>query len=261
MNPQQQTDAVRVNTFGEDGETEETMIAAPEEAVEQEVPAEEPEPEIPVPTAPLGKYRIGDRVFETQEAALEYAQSQVQTLEKEQLIADAYQQGIRAASQQLQQPPVAVTPPQDDFNPEELYTDPKAALEKYARKVKEETLNEVTYREQTRAQSEQIWNEFTSRHPMLAEFRSEVEDFAQKDMTAVQAIIATKGRPAAYDYIATKLKARAAAIAEAAKPKRELPNVSTAVSPGSKAPSVTPKAKQEKPLSMAEQIRNMKKRR
>ena len=259
MNPQQ-TDQIRVNTFGEDGETEETSLAAPEE-VEGAEPAAEGEFEAPVPTGPMGKYRIGDRMFETQEAALEYAQTQVQALEKEQLIADAYQQGIRAGVQQVPAAHTAVTPPPDDFNPEELYTDPKAFLDKYAKKIKTETWSEIDQREQTRHQSEAIWNEFTSRHPMLADFRGEVEDYAQKDANAVQAIIATKGRPAAYDYIATKLKARASAIAEAAKPKRELPNVSTVVSPGSKAPGVTPKKSAEKTLSMAEQIKNMKKRR
>lgn len=267
---QQQQQEYRVNTFGDDGETVEESVAPVEQPVEQvdESQVEEPLEQAAAPAAPtvsgVGKYRIGNKMFETQEQALEYAQTHVSQMETEQAISDAYQQGIRAGMTQPGYAAPAVTPqslPQDDINPEELYTDPKAFLDKFAQKIKKETRAEVDQREQERLAADTVWNEFSHRHPMLADFRTEVEDYANKNARDVQAILNTRGRSAAFDYIATKLKTRAAAIAEASKPKRELPNVSTTITPSQKTPSVTPKQDAKKPLSMAEQIRSMKKRR
>lgn len=255
----QQVEQVKERVFGDNGETiEEVTAVAPEEVVEQvEEPAEEP-------AKPEGKYRIGDKWFQTQEEAMAYAQSQISTLETEQQIADAYRQGIREGMSQAGPSQAGVTPEvtkQDDINPEELYTNPQEFLAKYATKIKSETKAEIEARQNQQYQSDQIWREFTDRHPQLADFRKEVENYAAVNTQEVRAIIATKGRPAAYDYVATRIKAQFEAYANAVKPKRELPNTGAGTSPTSKAASVTPKPEVKKPLSMAEQIRMIKKKR
>jgi hypothetical protein len=259
--------ATKEVVFDERGETVEEIVTEEVEAVTEptEDVVEEVEAAAPAPaTQGVGKYRIGDKYFETQEAALEYAQSQVTTLETEQQIDNAYRQGMREALARGSVPAEVVTPQvtaEPELNPEELYTDPKAFLDKFAKKIKTETRAEVEHGTALQRESEQIWNEFTGRHPMLADFRTEVENFTSNNLSAVQAIIATKGRPAAYDYVATKLKSRFEAYADAVKPKRALPNTSGAAPAGGKGTSVTQKEPDKKPLSLAEQIRSLRKRR
>ena len=210
-----------------------------------------------------GKYRIGEKTFVTQDEALEYAQSQVSALETEQQVADAYRQGMREAMQTAPGVAESVThsqPAQNSLDTEELYTNPQAFLDKFATKIKTETRSEIEQRDSLKAQSDQIWREFTERHPALSDFRNEVETFVQGDVNAVRAIIVTKGKPASYDYIATKLKSRFETYANAVKPKRELPNGSVGASPSSKANGVTPKEPTKKILSFAEQIRTIRKK-
>lgn len=224
--------------------------------------------EIPDDSAPeeaaAPKYRIGDKEFATQDEALTYAQSQVSALETETQVSDAYRQGMRDAMSQTpsqQQSVTAPAPTEPALNTEELYTNPQEFLQKYATKIKTEALSEIKQHESLRAQSDQIWREFTDRHPSLAEFRSEVENFVQGDQANVRAIIQTKGRPASYDFIATKLRARFESYAGALKPKRELANTTAGASPTTRASGVTPKPDTKKPLSFSEQIRSIRKRR
>lgn len=212
-------------------------------------------------TPPAGKYRIGDKTFATQDEALEYARSQVSTLETEQQIADAYRQGMREALAQVPTQSDSVTPrpiPADDLDTEELYTNPKSFLDKYAHKIKSETRAEFEHRESVKTESDRIWREFTERHPGLAEFRGEVEEFVGKNVTEVRAIIGTKGRPASYDWIATKLKSRFEQQYNAIKPKRELPNGGAGTSPSTRASGVTPKTEPKKLLSFSDQLRSIR---
>lgn len=231
-------------------EAQEGEVEAATEEVEgsDEVPAQQPQ-----------KYRIGDREFTTQEEAIAFAQSHLTTIETERQVADAYRAGLREALVHNAPVQQSVTPPKPAFNTEELYTNPEEFLGKFARQIKEETRAELDQVSNVRAESDRIWSEFTQKHPMLADFRSDVEDYVEKNLMTVQSVIATKGRPAAYDYVATQLKARAAAIAGAGKPVRALPNGGTMAAPASKQPNVTKKPVEQKPVSMAEQIRNLKK--
>ena len=264
MQTQTAQTARKENVFDENGQTVEEVAAAPEEPAHeemQEVPAETEQPAQP---SGLGKYRIGDKYFQTQDEALAYAQSQVSALETEQQIANAYRQGVQEALTYQPQTDQNVTPPaakQPEFDTDELYTNPQAFLDKYANRIKTETKAELEQRDQLRTASDQIWHEFTQRHPMLADFRREVVDFANINQTEVRAIIATKGRPAGYDYVATKIKSRFEAYANAVKPKRELPNATAGASPSNRASGVTPKQETKKPLSFVDQIRSLKKRR
>lgn len=213
---------------------------------------------------PMGKYKIGDKLFQTQEEALRYAETQVSTLETEKLLADAYRRGVEEAASLVAPQPQDVTPehrPLGDLNPEDIYANPAEFLSKFAEKIKSDTRAEFDRKDQIKVASDQIWSEFVTRHPMLADFRKEVEEFADQNTAEVRAIIATKGRGAGYDFVATKLKSRFEAYANAVKPKRELPNAKQATSPSSPAVDVTPKAGGKKPLSFAEQVRMLRKKR
>ena len=201
---------------------------------------------------PPKKFRIGDQEFATQDEALAFAQRQVE-------IDNAYQQGVREATAaiQPQQQNVTHTPEAtQDLNPDELYTNPQEFLQKYEAKI----ISRIDQRDQLKQQSDQIWRELTYRHPELADFRQEVEGFVQHDNANVRAVIQTKGRDASYDYIATKLKAKWASYENAIKPKRALANTSGGASPtNGKGSSVTPKEPTKKPLSLDEQLRNIRK--
>jgi hypothetical protein len=251
MNTEQTTETKKEVFFDESGQTvEEVEVSDQTEDTEStEEPSETPH-----------KYRIGDKTFATQEEALAYAQSQVNALETETQLADAYRQGLKDALKQPA-PTEIVTQPQDEFDTEELYTNPKSFLDKFASKIKTETRSELEQKEALRSESDQIWREFTERHPSLADFRGEVENFVNQNLTEVRAVIGTKGRPAGYDYVATKLKSRFEAYASALRPKRELSNGGGGASPTQKAASVTPKKEEKKALSFAEQIRSIRKRR
>lgn len=259
--PVEQTEATTKKTavFDEHGQTVEEIETAPAEEITDQAEAVSQDN---APQAP-GKYRIGDRLFATQEEALEYAQSQVSALETEQQIADAYRQGMREALSTGTQPAESVTPKApaaNELDTEELYTNPQAFLNKFATKIKTETRSEIDQVTSLKQQSDQIWREFTERHPALADFRSEVEGFVGEHTLDVRGIISTKGRPASYDWIATKLKSRFEAYANAVKPKRELPNGSAGASPSTRAGGVPPKEAGKKPSTFSEQIRNIRKK-
>jgi len=236
------------NTFDEHGQTVETQTVEGEETVESEEQTE----------TTGEKYRIGDQEFATQKEALAYAQQ----LEADKQVSNAYQQGLRDALNQAPQEHQSVTPTEneDEDSTEELFTDPKNYLKRYAERIKQETRAEFDHRDQVRTQSNQIWQEFTDRHPMLADFRAEVEEFVEKNADEVKALIASKGRPAGYDHIATKMKSRFSKYASALNPGRELPNTTTTGVPTSKTDSVTPKKVPQKALSFYEQVRKIRKR-
>jgi hypothetical protein len=239
-----------------------------DEALEHDIQPVEAATPAPVETddPPIteGKYKIGDRSFATIEEAHTYATSQLATVEQEKLINDAYRQGISEALQH-QNPSVNVTPqqatPEDDFNEEEYFANPKEFLKKFANKIKTETQAEFDARSSVKESGERVWREFTNRHPALADFRGEAEGFVSRNQAAVRAVIATKGQDAGYDYIALKLREEFSKYANAVKPKKDLPNGGGATPPANARGGVTPKTPVKKPLSMIEQIRSIKKKR
>lgn len=219
-------------------------------------PAETAEPETEG-TAPQGKYRIGERTFDKLEEAHAYASTHIEALETQTAIADAYRQGSldarggNGAAANVTPEPV----PEDDINEEEFYANPKEFLKKFATDIKAKAVQTMDQQLSVKQQEEQIWSEFTQRHPDLADFRAEVEQFAGQNKTALSGISQTKGRGAGFDFVALKLREQFSKYAQAAKPKRVLSNGGAGVSPTSKGASVTPKPGEKKPLSFAEQIK------
>lgn len=260
--PGTQTESAKEVVFGDNGE----LISESEVSASIGSEVEEPEAESPAEEAveqeqpAAGKYKIGDKSFQTMAEAHAYATSQLNTLESEKQLADAYRQGIQDASTANNPVPsvTAANPPPEEFSEEEFYANPKDFLKKFATKIKTETHQELVAKQNTDKNAAQVWSEFTERHPALADFRSEIEYFVGANLPQVQAVIATKGQTAAYDYIALKIRADFERKAQALSPKKVLKNSSGGPSPGSAGASVTPKIAPKKALSFSEQIRMMK---
>lgn len=211
-------------------------------------------------TETVPKFRIGEREFGTEAEALAFAQSELSTLQTEQQVADAYRQGIRDAVTQPIAPAPSVTPPKPAVDMTKFYENPQEFLDQRDAQVKAAVLQEVRQHSSLQAESDRIWREFTDRHPALADFRSEVEAFVTGEQATVRAIIGTKGRPASYDYIATKLKSDWEKKAAALKPRRELSNNAGGPSPTQRAASITPPAPAKKAETFTEQLNKIRKR-
>lgn len=233
--------------FDEGGVTVGENTASPGTQPPAETPAS------PAAAAETPKFRIGDREFTTQADALEYAQRQVE-------VADAYRQGITDAGPQAAQQQQSVTPAAPPLNPEELYTNPQSFLDKYAQRIKAETTAAIDQRTAVQRESDRIWHEFGNRHPDLADFRAEVEEFVNKNQPQVRGLVQARGFDASFDFIATKLKAQFENYSNALKKKRDLPNVATTTLPADRQAAVTPQADPKKALSFSDQIRNLRKR-
>lgn len=207
---------------------------------------------------PEGKYRIGDRAFDRMEDALAFAEQQERNPESE---VDAYRKLINDVITQPQQTQSVTQPAAEDVVDEtEFYANPTAAVAKAAERKAQQAIAELEHKYAVRDHGNAIWNEFTGRHPALADFRQETEAFVEANTKTVQDMVKTKGKAAAYDYIALKLKSQFQRYAEAAKPKRDLPNGGARTTPTNRAPGVTPKEPVKKPSSFVEQMRSIKKR-
>lgn len=259
-------------TFGDNGETisegeeQDAPVAGEEEEVEEEAPeGEEPdegtegeegeapegdeEGEEPPPVA-QGKYRIGDKYFKTEKEALAYANGEQSTPNP----LDAYRQGVQDVLSRAAEPESVTPQDDDDFDEEAYYADPKKYLREREQKVIAKATQTISQQQAEAQTANQVWNEFSNRHPDLAEFRAEVEAFVAQNKDSVIGVIKKDGRPAGYDYIALKMKSNFQRYADAAKPKRELKNKAGGASPTGTRSGVTPKPKAEKTLSFAEQV-------
>lgn len=212
------------------------------------------------------KYKIGNKEFATQAEAYAYAQS----LEQQGNQDDAYRQIVESVLQQPPQTGQSVTPsqakPKLEIDEAKLWENPSQFLSEFAEKVQAQTIqtmgSQLAQQQAARDTGEQVWREFSSRHPDLADFRTEVEGFTGQNMSKVKAIIKRDGQAAGYDYIAMCMRDQFKRYADVGKPRRELQNGGTNMTPSSgSAPNVTPKGQQKKPLTFAEQIRSIKKRR
>ncbi len=200
------------------------------------------------------KYRIGDKFFATLEEAQAYA-TQSETAPNVEL--DAYRQGI-LDGKTGNAPAQNVTTPENGAIDEEYYSNPAEFLRKRDERLKNETVQTVQQTLQQQQYAEQVWNEFSNRHPDLADFREEVDGLALKNKDGLQAVVRSKGRNAGLDFLAVQVKAHFQRIADATKKRKALPNGGAGASPSGTRQSVTPKNTPKKILSMAEQIRSIK---
>lgn len=255
-------------TFNDDGTPmEETDVETPDTEIEEPLPDEtgeepieetEEQDESEAPAAKSGKqYRIGDQTFDSLEEAHEFATSHINALTTQTEIDNAYRRGIIDARGNAI-PPESVTPPEPEFNEEKYYANPGEFLKEFEQKIITKTQAQLDAKANAKAQDDQIWTEFTARHPELADYRDEVTEFTTKNAKEIGAIASLKGRPVAYDHVAVKLKAQFQRYAQALAPRKKLPNGGGGLTPTSRGASVTPKPTSKKPLSFAEQIRQHK---
>ncbi len=222
-----------------------TEISAPEEG---EVPqAEEATTEAP-------KFKIGAREFTNQEEAWAYAEQ----IEQERIAADAFRQGVEAASRLS--PGNPAPQPQKAEVPEEIdplyYTDPQAYFAKREAQIIARATQAVDQQTRQRQTHEETWNQFYSEYPDLATAKEFVDLTLQQNWTTLQHVETKQ----ALKQLAEKTRAKLKPIIEARIPKTELPKVKTAVSAGG-SQQVTQKKTEYRPLSFVEQQRNIKKSR
>lgn len=231
-------------------------VEEPDESVEPQAASAEngdrSAEETPAPKVeePEELIRIGDQTFKTQAEAIAYAER----LEHEKMLVESYNQGIRETLQATQRPTEVAPPPEDNFD-EQFYTNPKEALMKMKEQAKAEAIAIVDAREREVA----AWNKFASLNPDLADSRTEVMRILQENWDVLGKM---KDETKAMGILATKTRSYFQSIADRLKPRVELPNrPAQVVSPGgSSRPSVTPTKKDAAPLTMAEQLKSMRRR-
>lgn len=263
---------------GTEGAAPEEVTETPEETEEEENAEQEPaegaegegeeadDEEAPeTPPKPEGKYRIGDKFFKTEAEALAYANKQEEAGNPS--VLDAYRQGL-LDRENANNPNASVTPnPEDEdsvpFDEEKYYENPGKYMQERDRlllaKATEKATRQINQATTTREQGQAIWNEFSTRHPDLAEFRDETEAYVAANKETLQTMVKDKGRPAALDYIALRMKANFRKYQNLGKPTRVLNNSGGGPSPSGQGRGVTPKPKGEKVMTFAEQIRQNRK--
>ena len=227
-------------------EENETPAAEQEPAVEASAPNEAAPAEPVKPADEDEVIRIGDQEFKSAAEAIKYAER----LENERLVSQAYNMGIKetlAATQPQEAPPVV----EDNFE-ERFYADPKAAL----KEMKEQASKEALVMIKAEQQRENLWNSFLNEYPDIE--RRDAERILAENMDTLRRLTdVEKGK----QLLATKVRAEYQRIADKFKPKVQLANTSGRIASSSSAPiGVTPKGQAEKPLTLAQQMKSLKKR-
>lgn len=191
--------------------------------------------------------RIGDQTFKTQKEAIAYAEK----LEYDKIISEAHAAGVREAleAQRLKDQPTPEEPEDDNFE-ERFYANPKEAL----REIEERAIKRAEERVSQSAQREQLWNEFLNEYPDIR--RKDAERVLQENWDTIGTLTDYgKGKK----LLAQKVRAEYDEIVSRLKPKVAMERKAQALSPSGGAPrGVTPQAREEKPLSFAEQMRKLK---
>jgi len=211
------------------------------EEVTPSAPVEEPDVEEPI--------RIGEREFKTQNEAIKYAQ----TLEQEKLLAEAHSAGVQEALRATRSD-VAAPVVEDNFE-ERFYADPKGTLKEMEERATQRAVSAMN----AETNKEKLWSKFFDENPDLDGQRPICEHVLSQhwdtigkmtDVDKAMKILATKTRTIFQDYI------------DKSKPRTELANKAGQVTSagGVKGSGVTPKNKVEVPLTLAQQIRNIRRR-
>jgi len=203
--------------------------------------------------------------FASEADALKWALSNKAQLEREKELADAYRSGISDSQVFTQGQLPQVTPAkQEDEDPnfeERFYANPKEVLKELTAKAKREAFEELQRVTSARDIEREVWDKFTSAHPDLADFKEDVETIANHNQhkEIIQALVRTKGQEAAMNYVAQKTRAKFQAYAEATKQKTVLPRgAGPGTTPTGSDKKVTLPKKEEKPMSMKDQLRQLK---
>lgn len=238
---------------GDSDSPEPALPAGHQDAAPEAVPAPEAElslaektPPAPAPAEEVReKIRIGDQEFETQAEALRYAEK----LQQEQLLAEAHALGIREALQ-AQQAQMPAKQEEDNFE-ERYYSNPKQVLGEIQQKARDEAVA-IIKQEQER---ERLWTQFLSENPSIR--RKDAERVLNENWSTFEKMT---DLPKAMKILAQKVNQEYEEIRDLGKPRVELPRKGAPVqSAGVSAPSsVTPQKKEDRVLTMSEQLRQLK---
>lgn len=217
-----------------------------------------PEPE--APKAPA-KFRIGDKEFATQDEAFEYANKiaidKVQT--------DAFAEGQKATLD-------ALTPKEEvkvktllDEVEEELFVNPKAALEKLQNgiaelidKKAEERETKQRVEQQRKEATEKMYKDFYAENQDIADFPELVEFVTQKHWDEVGKMPVKQGLA----RVAEETRKMIKKSRESAAPQRELSSKPATVAGGGStpAPIATSNSTPQSPLDFISQVNKHRKR-
>jgi len=228
-----------------EGSTEITEEAAAPEATEPEkAAAGEPETLI----------RIGDKEFKTESEAFAYARENIEKLEQEKLINEAYSTGVREAIQ-ARTPVAEETPVEDNFE-ERFYSNPKEALRAVEERATQRALQSI----QAEQRKENLWKQFFDENPDLDGQRSICEMVLNQNAEIFDKMTDT-GK--AMKILAQKTRSHFTQYIEKTQPRTELSSKKgqTSVQSSGSPARVTPDKKNDAPLTMAQQMRILKEKR
>lgn len=216
-----------------------------------------PPPEVPTPEAPAtaeDEIRIGDRTFKTQTEAFAYAQEELQRKNHEIELAEAYRAGISDVTAQGI-PAAAAAPVADPAEWEtRFYADPKGTLQELREQIKQEVLGTVN----AKSAEQEIWSEFHKAHPDLEGFDEITRMQIAKHESEIKVLTRTKGKAAAFSFLAQKTRAMFQDYSDRAKPRTSLQNGPAQGAPRGQT-NVTPEPQKKKPVDFLQQIRSLKK--
>lgn len=223
---------------------------AEEVAAEVTEPAADEEAQPQAAAEPEEEIIVGDRTFKDPKEALAYARE----IAHEKEVLEARESGMREALEAtragLSQPAAPAQPEEDKFE-EEFYSNPKETLQKVAAKAKQDAVSEI----RAEIQREQMWTTFLTQNPDIE--RADAERILRENWDTLGKMTDV---PKAMTALATKTRAYYQGIVERMKPRTALPdNKRQAVSPGGGTPARVTPAAEKKPLSFAEEMKQLQK--
>jgi hypothetical protein len=219
---------------------EELAVEAAPAVVTEEIVAEK--------VAEKKKIKIAGREFDSQDEAYQYAEE----LDRERMIAEARNEGLREAIHAVGKKDEPVVEENNEFD--EFYTNPQG----YMAKVKEQAKSEIRQELDAHSAEEAAWREFCDINPDLADSRPEVIRIMKENWDVLGKM---RDREKAIKYLAAKTRNYFDKIVEMRMPRKELPNSGgQVVSPsGSLTRSVTQQKKPDAPLTLAQQMKSLRK--
>lgn len=250
--------------------------AAPIEPEQEEEEQLEPQPQVQAQAQEEEEEQqqgesivIGDQTFTNQQEAWAYAQKLQQDKDLTEARLQGLEEGMQGYSAQAQPQQLVPEPePEDDFDEEQYYADPKGYLAKRDAKLQERIISQVTQQTTQQQNEQQLWREFFSAHPDLDGFQSDAQAVLNDPdhNKRINLLSRTKGKKAAMDYLAMQTRDKFERYLAARSPKRELPNSRTVTTMsnnagGAGANGVTRKGNQQQAMDFSTQLRTIRKSR
>jgi len=224
---------------------EAAVIGGPEDmAVGEPQPEAIPEEIVAAPASE--NIKIGNKTFETQQDAWDYADK----LAEERLAQDAYRQGLEDAQQmqaQVTQEPISEAP--DTFD-EDFYGDPKKFLKDYGAKIEKTVTDKINTAATNKERTVQLWKEFYSANPDLQVKDKLVQTIMTENWDAIKDLRNYKD---GLKLLAQKTREELKRYSDSDKPSVEMPRTAVQVSTGSGTGVTQPQAP-EKKLDFLSQI-------